>query len=47
MRLDAYEISDKIAKADKVAKKIEREVIKEIDLQALTTDEGACLACEG
>jgi len=39
--------SDKIAKADKVAKKIEREVIKEIDLQALTTDEGACLACEG
>ena len=39
--------SDKIAKADKVAKKIEREVIKEIDLSALTTDEGACLACEG
>ncbi len=39
--------SDKIAKADKVAKRIEREVIKEIDLQALTTDEGACLACEG
>ena len=39
--------SDKIAKADKVAKKIEREVIKEIDLHALTTDEGACLACEG
>ena len=39
--------SDKIAKADKVAKRIEREVIKEIDLQALTTDDGACLACEG
>ena len=39
--------SDKIAKADKVAKKIEREVIKEIDLHALTTEEGACLACEG
>ncbi len=39
--------SDKIAKADKVAKKIEREVIKEIDLHAMTTDEGACLACEG
>jgi ribonucleoside-diphosphate reductase alpha chain len=39
--------SDKIAKADKVAKRIEREVIKEIDLTALTTDEGACLACEG
>jgi len=39
--------SDKIAKADKVAKRIEREVIKEIDLNALVTDEGACLACEG
>ena len=39
--------SDKIAKADKVAKRIEREVIKEIDLHAMTTDEGACLACEG
>ena len=39
--------SDKIAKADKVSKRIEREIIKEIDLTALTTDEGACLACEG
>jgi ribonucleoside-diphosphate reductase alpha chain len=39
--------SDKIAKADKVAKKIEREVIKEIDLTALTGDESVCLACEG
>jgi ribonucleoside-diphosphate reductase alpha chain len=39
--------SDKIAKADKVAKRIEREVIKEIDLTALTKDDGACLACEG
>jgi len=39
--------SDKIAKADKVSKRIEREVIKEIDLNALTTDDGACLACEG
>ena len=39
--------SDKIAKADKVAKRIEREVIKEIDLHAMTTEEGACLACEG
>ena len=38
--------SDKIAKADKVSKRIEREVIKEIDLTALTED-GACLACEG
>jgi ribonucleoside-diphosphate reductase alpha chain len=39
--------SDKIAKADKVAKRIEREVIKEIDLTALTSEDGACLACEG
>jgi ribonucleoside-diphosphate reductase alpha chain len=39
--------SDKIAKADKVAKRIEREVIKEIDLTALTNDEPVCLACEG
>jgi ribonucleoside-diphosphate reductase alpha chain len=39
--------SDKIAKADKVSKKIEREVIKEIDLTAMTGDEGVCLACEG
>jgi ribonucleoside-diphosphate reductase alpha chain len=38
--------SEKIGKADKVAKKIEREVIKEIDLKALTTDEPVCLACE-
>jgi ribonucleoside-diphosphate reductase alpha chain len=39
--------SDKIAKADKVAKKIEREVIKEIDLTALASEENVCLACEG
>ena len=40
--------SDKIAKADKVAKRLEREVIKEIDLTALASSEdGACLACEG
>ena len=38
--------SDKIAKADKVSKKIEREIIKEINLHDLT--EGTeCLACEG
>jgi len=38
--------SEKIGKADKVARKIEREVIQEIDLKALA--EGAeCLACEG
>lgn len=39
--------SDKIAKADKVSKRIEREVIKEIDLTAMTGDEGVCLSCEG
>jgi len=38
--------SDKIAKADKVSKRIEREVIKEIDLHALT-EGNDCLACEG
>jgi ribonucleoside-diphosphate reductase alpha chain len=38
--------SEKLAKADKVAKKIEREVIKEIDLKSLATEE-VCLACEG
>ena len=38
--------SEKIGKADKVAKKIEREVIKEIDMKALI-DGDACLACEG
>jgi ribonucleoside-diphosphate reductase alpha chain len=39
--------SDKIAKADKVARKIEREVIKEIDLTALAQEESVCIACEG
>ena len=38
--------SDKIAKADKVAKRIEREVIKEIDLGALANGD-ECLACQG
>jgi len=38
--------SEKLAKADKVAKRIEREVIKEIDLQQLVSEE-ICLACEG
>ena len=38
--------SDKIAKADKVSKRIEREVIKEIDLHALA-EGNDCLACEG
>jgi ribonucleoside-diphosphate reductase alpha chain len=38
--------SDKIAKADKVSKRIEREVIAEIDLKAMTEGD-TCLACEG
>jgi ribonucleoside-diphosphate reductase alpha chain len=38
--------SDKIAKADKVSKRIEREVIKEIDLRSLA-EGNECLACEG
>jgi ribonucleoside-diphosphate reductase alpha chain len=39
--------SDKIAKADKVSKAIERQVIDEIDLKALAQEEEVCLACEG
>jgi ribonucleoside-diphosphate reductase alpha chain len=38
--------SEKIGKADKVAKKIERQVIQEIDLKALA-EGNECLACEG
>ena len=38
--------SEKIGKADKVAKKIEREVIKELDMKAIVDGE-TCLACEG
>ena len=38
--------SDKIAKADKVSKKIEREVIAEIDLRSMA-EGNECLACEG
>lgn len=37
--------SEKIGKADKVSKKIEREVIKELDMRALV-DGDTCLACE-
>lgn len=37
--------SEKIGKADKVSKKIERDIIKELDMRALANDEG-CLACE-
>lgn len=39
--------SDKIAKADKVAKHIEQEVIQEIDLKVLAQEKSVCLACEG
>ena len=38
--------SEKIGKADKVAKKIERQVIDEIDLKQLVEGD-SCLACEG
>jgi ribonucleoside-diphosphate reductase alpha chain len=38
--------SEKIGKADKVAKRIEREVIKELDMKAIVEGE-TCLACEG
>ena len=38
--------SEKIGKADKVAKKIEREVIKELDMKAIVEGD-TCLACEG
>lgn len=39
--------SEKIGKADKVAKRIEREAIKEMDFSAMIDGDGACLACEG
>ena len=38
--------SEKIGKADKVAKRIEREAIKEIDMKAIVEGD-TCLACEG
>jgi ribonucleoside-diphosphate reductase alpha chain len=39
--------SEKLAKADKVSKRIERQVIEEIDLKQLASDDSVCLACEG
>lgn len=39
--------SEKIGRADKISKQIEREIIKEIDISALTKNEDTCLACEG
>ena len=38
--------SEKLAKADKVSKKIERQVIQELDMKALASDDSVCLACE-
>jgi ribonucleoside-diphosphate reductase alpha chain len=38
--------SEKLAKADKVSRKIERNIIQEIDLLAVA-DGDVCLACEG
>ena len=38
--------SEKIGKADKVSKRIEREVIKELDMSAIASGE-TCIACEG
>jgi ribonucleoside-diphosphate reductase alpha chain len=38
--------SEKIGKADKVSKRIEREIIKELNMTALI-DGDTCLACEG
>lgn len=39
--------SEKIGKADRVAKRIEREIIKELDMTAVAAGEIECLACEG
>jgi ribonucleoside-diphosphate reductase alpha chain len=38
--------SEKLGKADKVSKKIERQLIKEIDMAEIINEE-SCLACEG
>jgi len=38
--------SEKIGKADRVSKKIERQIIQEIDMSAIAAGE-ECLACEG
>jgi ribonucleoside-diphosphate reductase alpha chain len=38
--------SEKLGKADRVSKRIERQVINEIDMSALVNDE-ECIACEG
>lgn len=38
--------SEKISKADKVSKAVERKAIESIDLKAIASDEEGCLACE-
>ena len=38
--------SEKLGKADRVSKRVEREVIKELDMTAIVNDE-ECIACEG
>ena len=38
--------SEKLGKADKVSARIERQVIKEIDMSAIINDD-VCIACEG
>ena len=38
--------SEKIGKADKISRKIQREIMKEIDISAIA-DGDVCLACEG
>jgi ribonucleoside-diphosphate reductase alpha chain len=38
--------SEKLAKADKVSRRIERDVIKEIDMTAIA-EGNDCIACEG
>jgi len=38
--------SEKLGKADKVSRRVERQIIKEIDMQSLI-DEDNCFACEG
>jgi len=39
--------SEKLGKADKVSNRIERQIIKEIDMKALAVEDEPCLACEG
>jgi ribonucleoside-diphosphate reductase alpha chain len=39
--------SEKISKADKVSKRIERDIIKELDMTSIAAGEDTCLACEG